>query len=74
VFAFNLAPSARSPKETPEAVESETKPKKISESEFISDKFKATAESDLVEVQENMTKLGMTTEGKTMAATGKEVT
>lgn len=73
MFAFNLASSAKSPKENPGADDSETKPKKISESEFISDKFKATAESDLVEIQENMTKLGMASEGKSNAAKGKEV-
>lgn len=46
--------------------------KKSSESEFISDKFKSTNEQDLVEIQENMTKLGMTAtqEGRKK---GKEV-
>lgn len=34
--------------------------KSTTESEFISDKFKATNEKDLVEVQANMTKLGLT--------------
>lgn len=74
-------PSTKSPKKSPEAVEGGAKPKKTSESEFISDKFKATDERDLVEIQENMTRLGMTAtsradEVKVAAAepTGKEVT
>lgn len=38
------------------------------ESEFISDKFKATNERDLAEIQENMTRLGLTASKE--AATG----
>lgn len=54
--------------------------KKPSESEFISDKFKSTNERDLVEIQENMTRLGMTAsteaqaEAKKSSAPGKTTT
>lgn len=75
----DLVPTTKSPKESPNAVDGGVKPKKTSESEFISDKFKATDERDLMEIQENMTRLGMTTtskvdELKTAKPTGKKVT
>lgn len=51
-----------------------TKPNQTKESEFISDKFAATNERDLYEVQENMTKLGMTaTKEEKKTSTGKKV-
>lgn len=74
VFAFHLVPSEKSPKENSTAAESETKPKKTSESEFISDRFNATDERDLEEIQENMTKLGMASTSQAPLPTGKEVT
>lgn len=51
--------------------------KATAESEFISDKFAPTNEKDLVEIQANMTKLGLTAtkDGETKTASaGKEVT
>jgi hypothetical protein len=57
------------------------KSKKTSESEFISDKFKSTSDRDLVEIQENMTRLGMAAnetkedeKTKDSTATGKKLT
>lgn len=61
-------------KETSAVVEGASS-SQTTESEFISDKFAATSERDLDEVQENMTKLGLTAtkeEKKTRA--GKSVT
>ena len=74
LFAFHLVQTEKSPKENSTAAESETKPKKTSESEFISDRFNATDERDLVEIRENMTKLGMASTNQVPAPTGKEVT
>lgn len=74
-----LVSTTKSPKESPNAVDGSEKPKKTLESEFISDKFKATDEHDLMEIEENMTRLGMSTtskvdELKTATPTGKKVT
>jgi hypothetical protein len=74
---LDLVPCLKSLKEIPQTINGGAKVKKTSESEFISDKFKATDERDLVEIQENMTRLGMTATSKvdeTIAEpTGKEV-
>lgn len=63
-------------KESSSAVEG-TKPSQTTESEFISDKFVATSDRDLDEVQENMTKLGLTAtkekEEKKTSSTGEKV-
>lgn len=58
LFCFGLA-SKKSQIERPETSEP-SKAKQTAETEFISDKFRMTTEKDLAEVQENMTKLGLT--------------
>lgn len=77
-FCFDLV-SKKSAKESSNVFDDGSS-KKVTESEFISDKFKATNERDLVEVQANMTKLGMTVahetpaDGKKNSPAGKDVT
>lgn len=58
LFFYGLA-SKKSQIERPETSDASTA-KPTAETEFISDKFRATTEKDMAEVQENMTKLGLT--------------
>lgn len=70
-FVFGLV-STKAPAESSKTAQDSTTTKSAAESEFISDKFKTTKEQDLVEVQENMTKLGLT--GKKDAKAGERKT
>lgn len=76
-FGFGLA-SKTSQIERPASSEPSTA-KQTAETEFISDKFRTTNEKDLAEVEENMTKLGLTgakaevpVAGKKTSTAGKE--
>lgn len=68
-FHFDLV-TEKSYEESSNAVESANL-KPNTETEFISDKFGATSERDLVEVQASMTKLGMTNDEKKTATVGE---
>lgn len=59
-FLVNLVDTAKSPKNAPDTFNVTKKP---TSDEFISDNFdKKTNEKDLVEIRENMTKLGLATQ------------
>lgn len=80
VFRFDLESTKAASKSCEESKSAAdgSRAQKQSESEFISDKFKPTNARDLEEIQENMTKLGLTApstaEGKNESPMGKEVT